>query len=354
MRKYGILILLIVLVLLLSACTKDIEPKLELKVEMDITPIQTYGNQINQQKQGDEAVTFFFKDGDWVYATRFDRIVKFSIHAPEKEVAIYNFEGDEGCPSDISVLGGWIYFILEENDSQSNLYKIKKDGSEKTMLANYVASYILTKKEIYYESYEKSINSEELAENPKIYVTSFDGKHERTLPGENQSLCGIDDGWVYYEKTSNDDYALYRVRPNGKDRQAIFVADTKVTLDAAAYCVIEDNQVFLTRSDGEKTLIIKGKIDGEETLLTAVPEPNRIDTPMNKVGNWLYYAEKNKVYKINVMEKGRKQLVYQFENGEQGDVKYVNSILIYHDGILLSAFEKRVFIKNDGTVIDID
>ena len=141
MKKTASFLLVIIIILSLGACGSAEAPELpkksELAVNMDVAPLQPYGNQCSQYNGG---LIYFFEDENTVYAAGYYDIFKFSPDDPGNAETIYGFEDEPSIPGCISVMGDWIYYISEDyiTDEYTVTYlnRMKKDGSEKTKLAS--------------------------------------------------------------------------------------------------------------------------------------------------------------------------------------------------------------------------
>ena len=140
---------------------------------------------------------------------------------------------------------GWIFFV--NKNEMNNLYKMKKDRSEITKLND--DDSILLKVEqdkVFY------INR---SDNLKIYIEKIDGSertelqntfsergwiffnslteifkvkkdgtglaalHSRNISGSDMKLTSIEDGWIYFEITSEDGVSVERVRDDGTKKE---------------------------------------------------------------------------------------------------------------------------------------
>jgi len=297
--------------------------------ENNVNPVQSFGNQINQQF----AIKEFTKNGDWIYAidelsSEKGNIVRFSLDNPMKQEIVYKAGGE---PEYISVLDDWVYFVIREGSIGGNLYKIKKDGSKKTKLLNNVDFYILTEKAIYYD-----------AKTGGVYAMSLDGSHKRKVLGKRYSLIGIDNKWISFIKGDEEESSgPYLKKLYGIGSEILIDPD----LDCSAPFAVENNQIFFYRSydDFETFSLIKKAINGKEIILTSVPCTNF--GTLNKEGDWMFFSVGEKVYKVNVSGKSSKELFYQASDE-------VTSILLYNGDVLLSTVSGGgTYIKRDGTVI---
>lgn len=350
MKKIASVLLMIILLFSLVSCGEEKAPELprksELAVNMDVDPLQTYGNQLY------EGLIFFAEDENTVYAAGYDNIVKFSIEDPKKVEIIYDFEDEESYPSDITVMGDWVYFISEDyiTDEYTVTYlnRMKKDGSGKTKLASDVNSFTLTEKEIYYEKYPLT-EEEDMMGLMNSYVMSLDGESERELTGKAGSFLGIDNGWIYYE-SNEEDYSLYRMRPDGTKKEKVLYIDDD-SINAVDFCIVDGEQVFYVKNDKDiegKSYLIKKTIGGEETILDTFLDFNLDDTSaLNNYGDQIYYGSENKLYKIDVNGEGERQLVYDCKD-------HINGISIHRGNVLVKTQDNVFYISEDGKITDLN
>ncbi len=326
----------------------------------DLNPVLSFGNQ--QQKE----LYYCAFDGDDIYVGEseafFRRIVKFQIETPTDVEKIYTkFNLSEYRQiTQVALFDHWIYFIEMEFDSMDSpsvysLYRMKEGGGVKQFLADFNAnfdpdkevSFILTKEAILYN------------DDPGIYTISLSGGPSKKLPGEDYYLFGIDDGWIYYTKLGLDeddeDYksydVLHRMRIDGTGEETV------LDLTKARGYIVDQGQEFYLTSNKKKTehKVIMRTNGGKETVLAECSDWTEC---LNKEGDWLYFADGNDLYKLNVAKKGEKQLVYSFPDEEcyikniylqDGDVFVVS----HKDITLFDIEEKKIYIKRDGTKIDL-
>jgi hypothetical protein len=112
---------------------------------------------------------------------------------------------------------------------------------------------------------------------------------------------------------------------------------------------IEKDQIFFTRSEGStQDYLIKKVINGEEMILAT----GVLLTSLNKEGDWLFYSDRNKVYKISANGGGKPELIYMFK--EENQDGFVDSILLNNGAAFVTSQGlESVYIKQDGTIIEL-
>jgi hypothetical protein len=325
----------------------------------DLIPVLSFGNQ--QQ----EELYYCAFDGDDIYVgesgTFFRRLVRFSVDAPTDIEKIYTkFQLFKYRPiTQVAIFNHWIYFIemgFDPGDAPSiySLYRVKEGGGEKQFLSDFNINtypkekvpFILTEEAVLYNT------------DSGMYAISLSGGSSKKLPGEDCYLFGLDDGWIYYTRLGPDkdgedsEYytILHRMRMDGtKDEKVLDL--TK----AWGYIVDKGKEFYLVNNrnmTGYK--VIMRTSEGKKTVLA---ECSNWTECLNKEGDWLYFGDGNELYKLNVVEKGEKQLVYSFPDEEcyikniylqDGDVFVVSN----KEKTIFLTEEKKIYLKKDGTEID--
>lgn len=199
----------------------------------------------------------------------------------------------------LNAADGWIYFV----DAKYNwLYKIRTDGSEKTLLCTGKISVVhLVDNWIYYLQGDSGtdvpckMHTDGTGEmqTPTDYCSFADGwiyyaSSEKVLnkvrtDGTDMTVIGTDrlnkgpvadGGWIYYP--SDADGLLYRIKPDGTGRQALTseeIAIFNVEGDWVYYTVNDDFRLYKIGTDGT------GK-----TRLTDNTVAN-----INIAGDWIFY-----------------------------------------------------------------
>ena len=344
MKKIINIVLLITLIITFGACSQsDLKPSgvsvdssniSDDSIDPNTVAIMSYGNQSNAWNEPGN----FIGENGWVYCSGANYIYKVNINDVDNEIIIYKDESLNGVPSGLCVYENWIYFIsggdLIENRS---LYRVKEDGTEIDELYESVSNYVLTKNKIFF-------NISRGKEDGTINIMNFDGSDNEVLIKPKDSfeptLYGIDNGWIYYNEYSLDILDYYRMTSDGKTKEQVwdfFGVDSVETgvfvIDKNTLFYAFDNKLIMKNPNKIKKVLDKG---GDYSCL-------------NIDGDWLFYAKKNAVYKINIVEKSNKELVYRFNLFTE-----VDSISLDNGNALLTSEKDSVYIKEDGEVINLN
>lgn len=194
-------------------------------------------------------------------------------------------DGDSEC---ILVADGWIYYYSRAEDRHFYMYKIRLDGSDKTMLSKEWGSPINVADGWLYYSYDDlklckirldgsdrtELNNDRSndvkvigdciyyvnwSENGNLYKINTEGSGRTKLNNDNCWNITIVDDWIFY-RTNDDNYELYKVRTDGSGR-------TKLTNNQCLYFVVSDGWVYYTnRSDGYKLYKLPADENGMDNL----------------------------------------------------------------------------------------
>jgi hypothetical protein len=324
----------------------------EPEASKELSPVVSFGN----QRQETEYFNSSLQEG-WIYSWEAEKIpsqlVKFQPEKPEEKKVIYTKTGDVGA-NYFTALNGRIYFVdMPEEGGDYEFYRTKEGGNWASSLGkvdHYAGlPWVLTEDGIVYQ------------DNKSIYIMDLDGRNkERIDLDKNNSKCqynlaGLDGGYIYYTKDTtfaengdeyeeDDDTILYRIKPDEMKEE------TLLDLTDVTEYVVDQNQIYFYRPDNphdaeSKGDLIQKSINGEEKVLVHSIRCRCL----NKEGDWLYFSDNDKVYKLNVAKEGKKQLVYDLKDEENTVV----DIYLDGGGILFEAQTKKIYIKKDGTVIDL-
>jgi hypothetical protein len=237
-------------------------------------------------------------EGEWIYCTIDDRndgidirygglqIIKMRIDGTEKVCLLSGF-------SEAVVAEDWIYYCQANwTTYEGGVYRIRKDGSEKTLIyADMAYNLILDGEYLYYhmERYENAYYDEDegwgsavIAESALCRIKT-DGKNRSTLASND--ITGqffVQDGWIYYltggpyfvNHETFYEGAVYKVYFDGTQQQKLFETDVPLMNPTAAgdwvYFRLTNaeidgngNEVY-TYSDADNINLYKVKKDGTE------------------------------------------------------------------------------------------
>ncbi len=178
--------------------------------EYKIEKVKTNGEK--RQQIADEEISYFqVTDGYIYYTTRdneFKRMKKDGSKIQEIQKGIDTFQ----------VKSNNVYYL---SNSNSHLMKLNlKSNEEIEIIGKSIVKFNIYGSKIYYAT------SETEGQEQAIYKANIDGKKEQKitdLKSENNNICIAGD-WIYYtDEIENSPfyYTVYRIRTNGKDKQAI-------------------------------------------------------------------------------------------------------------------------------------
>ncbi len=234
-----------------------------------------------------------------------------------------NTSGNIANDALVAKLGDWVFY------SNQGLWKMKPDGSEKTLLHDQGYIWYLNPMgdQLYF------IEAGSTGQYTLYKIGMNDTKAVRVLKGPYQ-LC-ISGDWLYFTHR-NDNYSLYRMRADGSEQKKLsdqdfstfFVSDDwiyfslmndklqKMKLDGSSvqvvtddnprsFCVLEDWIYYINFSDGD--CIYKIRTDGSERQKLG----DDACTYLNVDGQWIYYqnvSDNNNIYRMDTEGNGRQAL----------------------------------------------
>jgi len=155
-----------------------------------------------------------------------DKIIYWAAKRKNKPMGIYtvNLNGTEekllvsGIIICFNVDGDWVYYAgasnsVTSNQSNSGIWKVRKDGSENTKITDDVGTINVTRGWIYYTS---------ASDNSYLYKIRTDGTGKTKLNSNATDKINIAGDWIYYQIINNNSSAeLYQIRTDGTERQKV-------------------------------------------------------------------------------------------------------------------------------------
>ena len=225
--------------------------------------------------------------GDWIYYRNHNDnnwLYKIKKDGTEKTIII------DDAPYNINVIGDWIYYTNEYY--YENLYKIKTDGSERTPVSEDMTDFIMAKGDwIYFTSVGTDIGGTDY-QMRKIRV--IDNNKESLLEMNHHvtrmQYSNITKDSIYFVLQSQNSW-LYKSDLEGKN--------LKIVNKEASYYVyiLEDWVYYVNGSDGMK--LYRMKLDGSNKTKLNDDKTGAI----NFKDGWIYYNNKSdgkKLYKIRL------------------------------------------------------
>lgn len=291
-----------------------------------LTPVESFGNQMNRMSSNGYN---YVLDGDWFYEAKWhNKIVRYKLAHKVTSQTIFSTTGD-WTPCNVTAYNDWIYFTLENmaEGGDIDLYRVRENGSGKRKLLNGgddSNNYVLTEEGLVY------------IKNGSIYIMNLDGTNKRKIPSESSAnSLAINNNWIYFYSSQS----LYKMKPDGSKLENVPSFDY---LEQEAWYHVENSEkkgkdyLYRTTNEGKDTLLAEMPVYGFRCI--------------NIEGDWLYFANDNKVYKMKKTGEGKKELIYRMQDNEQ-----VDSILLYDGNVLISTtHSKSVYIKKDGEVLNLE
>lgn len=247
---------------------------------------------------------FIAKQGDWIfyYSTGGFLGIGEGLYK-SKENGMNKKKIVSGTISNINVLGDWIYFILEEKNTINsftiinyNLYKIRLDGSQKSLVANDCNNINVIKDTIYYRicvdvmGYQKAQmdNYPLKDEDGDVYTMKLDGSQKKLII-KNAWRFIINGEYIYY----SIDGSAYRSNIDGTDAK-------KIIQNVGDNFKVENNIIYYTTKDidnFESNVHIVDLSSG--TTKNIIVKDKRLMI-INPYKGDIYYTTSNfQLYKIN-------------------------------------------------------
>lgn len=158
--------------------------------------------------------------------------------------------------SSLNLVGNWLYFIAyeqssDEQSTESKIYKMKTDGSDMQLITEDVTvnSYVITviENEIYY------INDEY-----QVCKISVNGGDSSLVSEDKNGFLAIYDGWIYYPDYSTEDYIICKMKLDGSEKQQItgeVMYDLNVVNDTIYFVNKDGNFCKVSANGGDITVI---------------------------------------------------------------------------------------------------
>jgi len=229
-----------------------------------LLPAEGYNNMINGSyisKHGE--FTFFYKQTNHSVG-RLSRI--------DASSKIISLTGEDEIISNIKIVNNFLYCKAEVVGNDAFIYKMNLDGSNKTILCNYVKEVLITNTGVLYRG-KKS----------KCSFMDLDGSNNITFTEKFVKILNIQDNWIYY--SNNDKLSggiIYKIRPDGSDNTKMFDQDIKCD-----NMILIDNHFYF--SDYNKLCRIKPDGSDLSTLITSTSSLFRF----NIYKDWILYTDKD-------------------------------------------------------------
>jgi hypothetical protein len=320
---------------------------------------KSFGNQVSQLGTDNESESV--KSGDWIYtvimlSTNEEAIIRYDINDIKNREVLYKVNEVERLHQ-LSLYNKHIYFLEgmgAHGNEKMQLKKIKTGGGQADDLISSIDAYIISNGKIYYQK-------NNWLRNTDIYSANLDGRNKKNITKQDYKehsidLMGTYGHWIYYAKQSSTNaydsqFNIYRVKLDGTKVQIVIAEELYNKPGNKFNIFIPDgkyNYFFhFKHFDGDITEadLIKQSDDGEMQVIATGSGARRYI--LNKEDQNIFFSENNKLYKINVEENNCKTLIYEAKHD-------INSILLFNDDILVSTAMGDMYIKGDGSIIELE
>lgn len=225
-------------------------------------------------------------------------IISIKTNGEDKKIVLENVDLKQ-----FTVKDGWIYYF--EN---SNFYKIKTNGKNKTKLSEEdIINYQIEDNIIYY-SYEKE-------EKIKIAKMKTNGKNIKIIDEEAGLQFFLVGNEIYYIKENYNydnyeyNYELYKIKTNGNSKKSITKIEGQINTDTIN---ADNNNLYYAKENKDKKLSIYTiNLSGKDEI--KIVDLKSYSTLINVHDSYIYYTDIN--------EEGKTQLFKVKVNGE--DKKHI-------------------------------
>ncbi len=261
--------------------------------EEKIPAINTYGNTTGNIANGGIVAI----QGEWIYYSNVSRrgeLYKIRVDGSDKTLLC------EDNATFINVVGDWVYYSDYFGDDK--LYKIRTDGTEKTLLSEDPAWHIRVMGDwIYYSIYNMGICRIPINGGKRILVS---GDHALSFPI-------VTEDWIYCIKDFDSENILCKIRTDGTDL-------TRINNDFPGFLNVVENWIYYCNASDEGKLC-KIQIDGpKKTIVSDIQS-----WAVNVAGDWIYFVnlEKDVPKLCKIRTNGTKYTVLA-----EGDFNQINVV----------------------------
>ena len=330
-NKYKIIILSLVICIVASSCNYN-------KKNNEISEINTIGNTTNNIINGG----YMAKQGDWVYYYYSGGIFNIGRGLYKSTIDNKNTKKiTSGEISNINVIGNWIYYVkcIEKKGPQgniikeSNLYKIKNDGTQNDIILKNCNFINIINNSIYYSvsvdsiGYEKNNIKNYSLKNEVgyIYKANIDGSNKVKLVSKNTEFYLITKQYIYYAL----DKGVYRINIDGTN-------EIKILLSEVSRLIEDGNNIYYISNEiSSKGEIYKINYDGDKILKIMDKQQQSIE--IGTVKNYMFFISSNfDVYQINKDGSCKINISKQVPNGASNLYTFNSDVFAY------SSKEKKI------------
>lgn len=201
----------------------------------------------SRTKLSDDISLYMVVARDWIYymnASDQGKLYKMKLDGTSKtklnnEIAL-----------DINVSGNWVYYITNLDSGESEIHKVRTDGTGLTMLggASNMAFLNVSGEYLYFET-----NDVDGTRGDLVKIKN-DGTNHSTIDYDNTEYINVSGDWIYYSNLS-DGNKLYKIKTDGTGKM-------KISDDDAVFINISGDWIYY--GTGSQNDTMKVKTDGTE------------------------------------------------------------------------------------------
>lgn len=281
------------------------------------------GNIVNDGMavEDDDYIYYINRVGD-VYGAAPDYLYKIKKNdIPRKDFCdlSYNTRVIPNRVWNLNLVDDWIYYSNWKDPFHHSINKVKKDGTEDTLIANEATGNMFVEGNWIY--YVKRTNSHSIDLN-NIYKMSLDGTCRIKLNSTATEDMTVSNEWIYYTNIS-DGYKIYRMKLDGSD-------NVKICDDETLFMTVcEDTVFYSNKSDDDK--LYKINADGTQKVKLS----NNKVTFINASKDYVYYvnySDNENLYKIPASGGRSKKITNEYGT----NITILND-KIYFDGMFYNS-----------------
>lgn len=206
-----------------------------------------------------------YEDNEWIYFK--DECDKYKLYKIRKD----GTEKTKVIDTDVYVQiikEGWIYYL-----DSSKLYKIKTDGTNKVQMVNEnIENLKVIEEYIYYVNYSTKTLSR---------INMYSNQYQKLTNDKIQYFFTVDKDWIYYSNGS-DGSKLYKIKMDGTNR-------TKLNDQMTYEINIIDSYIYYSTRDSKNIgSFFKIKTDGSDKQALS---SNSLASQLKVIGEWIYFVE---------------------------------------------------------------
>jgi len=245
---------------------------------------------LNQQNQVQNDGTFLIKDG-WIYGQSWDENGKsqfIKVRTDNTGLTVL----DSGFAKQINIVGNYIYYMKSGNEY--GIYRINKNGNDKTLLVKTTGSVQIVDNYIFYTDNNKNNSITDDDSYCHFYRCDLDGKNVTKIINKATYYPFVFDDAILYQDDA-DGTSLHLGSLDGKN-------DVKLNNAESFWPIYDGTYIYFLRDDkiseNDKRTIWKIKPDGTGEQQVA---PYTVSTGIFLTDKYIYFVnfeDNDRLYRI--------------------------------------------------------